>query len=132
MEIKVDTKNARVPVTVMTVSGAIDSVTYEEFQASADELIARGSLYFLFDFANASFISSAGLRALHNVFNKLRVLHKDMDDDQLRKKMSLGEYKSPYLKVCNLSSQAREVFELSGFETYIEIYEDLSTAIASF
>jgi len=132
MEIKVETKNARVPIAAMSVSGAIDSDTYEEFQANADELITAGALYLLIDFANVSFISSAGLRVLHGIFNKLRALHKDVDDDELRKKMSLGEYKSPYLKVCNLSSQIREVFELSGFETYIEIYEDLSTAIASF
>ena len=132
MEIKVEIKSARVPTTVMTVSGAIDSVTYEEFQAKADELIAAGVLYLLVDFANISFISSAGLRALHNIFNKLRALHKDVDDDELRKKMSLGEYKSPYLKVCNLSSQIMEVFELSGFETYIEIHENLGKAVGSF
>ncbi len=132
MEIKVIAESSRVPVSVMHIKGAIDSTTYQSFQAKAEELIAGGALYILVDFSEVTFISSAGLRALHNIFNQLRGLHQDVDDDELRKKMKLGEYKSPYVKVSHLSSQIREIFELSGFETYIEIHEDAGRAVASF
>jgi anti-anti-sigma factor len=132
MEIKVTTENARVPVTVMNINGDIDSGTYQIFQARADELIADGAGYILINMADMPFISSAGLRSLHNIFSKLRSLHKDVSDDELRKKMNEGSYKSPYIKVANLSSHVREIFELTGFETYMEIHADLNTAIASF
>ncbi len=132
MEIKVTVENSRVPVSVMHIKGSIDSATYQNFQAKAEEVIAGGALYILVDFSEVTFISSAGLRALHNIFNQLRGLHQDVDDDELRKKMKQGEYKSPYVKVCHLSNQIKEIFELSGFETYIEIHEDVSKAVVSF
>ena len=132
MEINVTMENTRVPISVMHIQGSIDPATYQDFQAKADELITHGTSHLLVDFAKVPFISSAGLRSLHIIFNKLRTLHNDVNDEELRQKMNSGEYKSPYLKVCNLSSQIREVFELSGFETYIEIHDDLNKAIASF
>lgn len=132
MEIKVVTENARVPVTVMNIHGDIDSITYQAFQAKADELISDGARYILVNMAEAPYISSAGLRSLHNIFNKLRSLHKDVNDDELRKKMSAGNYKSPYIKITNLSSHIKEVFELSGFETYMEVHDDIGQAVASF
>lgn len=132
MEIKVSTGNAQVPVTVMHVNGNIDSATYQAFQSKAEELISNGAHHILVDLANAPFISSAGLRAMHSIFNQLRSLHKDADDDVLRKGMSAGAYKSPYLKVVNLSEEAKEVFELGGFDTYIEVHDDVKKAIDSF
>jgi anti-sigma B factor antagonist len=131
MEITVNTENARVPVHVMHIQGNIDSATYQDFQAKADELIAGGASHLLIDFMDVPFISSAGLRTLHSIFNKLRALNK-VNDDEIGKKMGAAESKSPYLKVCNLSSQVMEVFQLSGFETHIEIHKDTNAAIASF
>lgn len=132
MEIKVTTENARVPLSIMHVSGKIDSATHQTFQAKAEDLIDNGARYILVDLAETEFVSSAGLRALHNIFNKLRALHQDVNDDELRKKMSAGEYKSPFVKVVNSSTQIREIFEVSGFDTYIEAYDDPNKAIASF
>jgi anti-sigma B factor antagonist len=132
MEIKVKTENTRVPLGILHVSGKIDSATHQAFQARAEELIDNGARYILVDLAGTEFVSSAGLRALHNIFNKLRALHQDVDDDELRKKMSAGEYKSPFVKVVNSSEQIKEIFEVSGFDTYIEAYDDINTAVASF
>ena len=105
MEIKVAKENARVPLEIMHISGKIDSLTYQVFQAKAEEMIDNGTRYILVDLSDVEFISSAGLRALHNIFNKLRSLHQDVNDDELRNKMTAGKYKSPYIKVSNPSSQ---------------------------
>jgi len=134
MEIKVFTENGRVPVTVMHVDGNIDSATYGAFQAKADEAIQAGSRYILVDLSHSKFISSAGLRALHAVFNQLRSLHPDtnLSDEEIRAGISAGTYKSPHLKLLNLSREARTAFEMGGFDMYIETYTDMKTAIASF
>jgi len=132
MEIITIVENARVPVTVMHVYGNIDSNTYQIFQAKAEELISKGARYILVDMENVPFISSAGLRAIHNIFNQLRAIHKDADDEALRKSMSAGSYKSPYIKVTNLSTEVKEVFMIGGFDTYIAVHSDRTTAIASF
>lgn len=132
MEIEISQETARVAITIIHIKGSVDSSTYQAFQEKADELIKNGSRYLLVNFSECSFMSSAGLRTLHNIFNKLRSLHKDVNDEQLRKEMNTGAYKSPYIKVCNLSPQLSDAFELSGFETYIEVFDHQKKAIDSF
>ena len=134
MEIKVSTENGRVPVTIMHVDGNIDASTYLAFQSKADELIKGGARHILVDLSHMAFISSAGLRALHTIFNQLRSLHPDanLSEEEVRKGISAGTYKSPHLKLLNLSKEARTAFEMGGFDMYIETFTDLKTAIASF
>ena len=134
MEIKVSKESGRVPVTVMHVDGNIDSSTYEKFQSTAKQLIDEGARYILVDLSHAPFVSSAGLRALHSIFNDLRSYNPEsnLSDEQLRKGISAGTYKSPHLKLLNLSPETRTAFETSGFDMYIDTFTDLKTAIASF
>ncbi len=132
LNIKSTTENARVPVTILNISGDIDSSNYQLFQSYADEKIAQGTQYLLLDFSEVKRISSAGLRVIHNLFNKLRDIHKDVNDDELRKRMSSGAYKSPYIKLTNLAPNVAEVFKLGGFEIYLEMFEDRSKAVDSF
>jgi anti-anti-sigma factor len=132
MEIRISTVNARVRITVMQIKGNVDSVTYPIFQAKADEVIKNGAHYILVDLSEAPFVSSAGLRVLHNIFNLLRSANNDLNDDELRRKMRAGGYKSPYIKVTNLSSQVKDAFIISGFDTYIEVHDDIKKAVASF
>jgi anti-anti-sigma factor len=134
MDIKVSTVDGRVPVTVVHVDGDIDSATSEAFSTKVDELIAGGARYILLDLVHAPFISSAGLRVLHAVYNKLRELHPDanLSDEQVKKGIREGTYKSPHLKLLKLSKEARKTFELSGYDMYIETFEDEKTAVAAF
>lgn len=134
MEIKTTTENGRVPVTVVQVSGNLDSSTYENFQSEVDSLIDGGARYVLLDLAQAKFISSAGFRAFNNVFNKLRALHPDtnLSEDEVKQGIASGTYKSPHLKLLGLSDEAKSAFELAGFDLFIETFTDKQTAIASF
>ena len=134
MEIKVSTENGRVPVTVVHVDGNIDASTSDVFKAKADELIKGGARHILVDLSHVPFVSSAGLRAFHGIFNTLRSLHPDanLSDDAVKKCISAGTYKSPHLKLLNLSKETKTAFQLSGFDMYIETYTDMKTAVASF
>jgi anti-anti-sigma factor len=134
MDIKVSTESGRVPVTVLHVDGNIDSSTYEQFQSAAKKLIDEGARYILVDLSHAPFVSSAGLRSLHALFNELRSRNAgaDLDDEQMKRGISAGTYKSPHLKLLNLSPEARSAFETSGFDMYIDTFTDLRRAIASF
>ncbi len=134
MEVKVFNESGRVPVTVMHVDGNLDSSTHTAFQAKANELIDGGARYILVDLSHAKFISSAGFRAFNDLFNKLRTLNPetDLSDEETKKGIGAGTYKSPHLKLLNLSDEARTAFELAGFDLFIETYTDLQTAIASF
>jgi anti-anti-sigma factor len=134
MEIEVSTEQARIPVTVMHVDGNIDSSTHERFKARADELIQGGARHILVDLSHASFVSSAGLRALHVIFNTLRSLQPDsnLTDEQVKRGIADGTYKSPHLKLLNPSKETQTAFTLSGFDMFIETYSDRQKAIDSF
>jgi len=134
MEIKVSTESGRVPVTVLHVDGNIDSSTYEIFQSTAKKLVEEGARYILVDLSHAPYVSSAGLRALHTLFNQLRSKNPDanLSEEQTRKGIGAGTYKSPHLKLLNLSREAKTAFETGGFDMYIETFTDMKAAIASF
>ena len=134
MEIKVSTESGRVPVTVLHVDGNIDSSSYEQFQSTAKKLIDEGARYILVDLSHAPFVSSAGLRALHTLFNELRSRNPEanLNNEQIKKGISAGTYKSPHLKLLNLSPETKSAFETSGFDMYIDTFTDRNAAIASF
>lgn len=134
METKVFTESGRVPVTVIHVDGNIDSGTYEQFLARANELIKSGVRHILVDLSHSKFVSSAGLRAVHDIFNQLRGfdLDSNLSDEEVKKGISAGTYKSPHLKLLNLSPEARVAFETAGFDMFIETFTDMKTAVASF
>ena len=134
MEIKTSIENSRVPVTVMHIIGNIDSTSHETFTTKALELIQDGARHILVDLSQAPFISSAGLRALHGIFKKLRALYPDTDlsETEFKKRVGRGAYKSPYLKLLNLSKDTQTAFELSGFDMFIETFTDMTEAVASF
>ena len=134
MDIQVSTVNGRVPVTIMHVTGNIDALSYEQFQAKADELMAGGAKYLLIDLSRCPFISSAGLRALHHIFNQLRAMDTDhpKSEEDVHREISAGTYKSPNLKLLKLSKESKTAFELSGFDMFIDTFDDEQAAIASF
>ena len=134
MDIKTYTEKGDVMVTVMHVDGNIDNSTYEAFQSRADELIGSGTHFILVDLSHVRFVSSAGMRALQHVYDRLRSLYpnSDVSDENVKKGIREGTYKSPFLKLLNPSVEAAKTFEMSGFDMFIEIFTDKATAIASF
>ena len=133
MEIKVSTESGRVPITLIHVDGNLDSASYGEFQKKTEELIKNGARHILVDLAHAPFVSSAGLRAIHQIYKDLNALHPDaVNEEEIKKGISAGTYKSPYLKLANLSKETKMVFVTTGFDMYIEHYDDIKLAIASF
>ncbi|CAG0987755.1 hypothetical protein ANAEL_02118 [Anaerolineales bacterium] len=134
MEITVSTKNGRVPVTIMQIDGSIDTTTANLFQNKAEELIKGGARYILIDLARCPYMSSASLRALHIVFKELNAIYPDatLNESEITRGISDGTYKSPYLKLANISNDTKTVFKTSGFDMFLEFYDNTKDAIAAF
>jgi anti-anti-sigma factor len=134
MEITVSTENGRVPVTIVRLQGDLDSSNYMELQERTDQLIAGGVRHILLDFSETKFISSAGFRVIQHLFNELRARSSEggLSEAQVRQGIREGTYTSPHLKVLNLSKESQKAFEMTGFDMYIETYNDLKKAVASF
>lgn len=132
MKLSVSTEKARVPITVVHVEGNLDSASYEAFRSQVDDLIKKGTRYILVDLTNAPYVSSAGLRALNNIFVRLRELIPDVSEEEMRAGINAGTYKSPHLKLLNPSKASTVALDSSGFSLFIEQFTDLKKALASF
>lgn len=132
MELKVSTENGRVPVTVVHADGNIDSGSYEAFLSGVEDTIKGGARHLLIDLSHVPFVSSAGLRALNILLNQLRALTPDVSDEEMRKGINEGTYKSPHLKLLNPSKETMTTLDSSGFSMFIEIFHDRKSALASF
>jgi len=134
MDIKTFTEKGDVIVTVMHLDGNLDNSTYEAFQSKANELIDNGAHFILVDLSHVPFVSSAGMRALQYIYDRLRTLHPDSDlsDEDVKTGIREGTYKSPFLKLLNPSKESAKTFEMTGIDMFIEIFTDKDTAIAAF
>lgn len=124
--------NGRVPITVLTPVGNIDVAAFETFMSKAEEAIRKGARHILVDMTDVPYMSSAGLRAFSAVFNKLRALDPSASEADVLQAIREGKYKSPHLKILNLSKLSRIAFETAGFDMFLETYDDLQEALESF
>ncbi|MFN8381638.1 MAG: STAS domain-containing protein [Anaerolineales bacterium] len=134
MDMKISSENERVQVTLIHIDGNLDAGSYREFQEKTQYLIKDGARYILIDLEHSPFVSSAGFRAIHQLFKDLNAVHDEsnISEEDMKQGISAGSYKSPYLKLVNLSADTKAVFKTTGFDMYLECHDDLKTALASF
>ncbi len=132
MNIKVSHEKGRVPITILSIDGDIDSSNYEQLDQIAYQEIEDGTQYILMDLTGVQFMSSAAFRSLTRIFKKLRSLSMDGSDEEMHKGINAGTYKSPYLKLYKPSKLVAETMKIAGFDMLLDIYEDMKAAIASF
>ena len=132
MEIKVSQEQVRVPVTILKVSGDIDSSTYESFEKTAKDAIEGGARYILLDLTKVAFVSSAGLRAIHEIYKVLSAKSPEVSEAEIHKGINAGTYKSPHLKLSNLNEGVDRVLKMAGFDMYLSSYDIQSKALDSF
>jgi anti-anti-sigma factor len=125
-------EQGRVPVTVFHIRGEINSNTWEQLQAEADQAHREGMQNLLLDLTDVRYVSSAGLRAMHHIFQSLRTNAPGESDEAMSKGLRDGTFQSPHLKLLNPNPSVHEVLKVSGFDMYIPIFHTLKEAIASY
>lgn len=104
-------------VTVIRLTGSLDANTQSQLENKAKEVIDGGAEYLLLDMSNVDYLGSAGMRAIHAITNQL-----SPDDPSMR---------SDRLKVVNPSPAAGKVFKTLGFDSFIDIHDNVDEAIAA-
>jgi anti-anti-sigma factor len=130
LRIAVEQARGRVPVTIMRIEGSVDAANYQALQTAVDAAYAAGARYVLFDLANVAYSSSAGLRVLHSIVDRLA--DESPAESGAATGMSDGSLKSAHVKLLNPSKNVSRLLEVSGFKSFFDIHTDLDTAIASF
>ena len=114
-------------VTVFHLSGTLDAAGEDNLCEQARQAFEGGTLFLLLDMQNLEFISSAGLRALHNIFKMCT------PEGEFEAARGSGEpYKSPYFKLAGASPNVYSVLNLAGFLHNIPFYPTMEDALKSF
>lgn len=132
MDIEVSQHQGRVPVTVIRIKGNIDTSTYEAFQASGEEAYNTGARYVLLDLTDVNYISSAGFRAVSQIYKLVRGPLPPLAAAQQNQGVPDTRYRSTNLKLLRPTARVLEALKLAGFDTFLEIHTDFDQALASF
>jgi len=136
MEITVSKEQGRVPVTILRVAGQLDGQTYQQLIDRARHESAAGAQSILLDLGDLTYISSAGLVALHaiallmrgesipdpeNGWNALKAMDRGLDGGVQRN-----------LKLLNPRPEVASVLDMVGFSAFFEVYTDKQKAVGSY
>ena len=105
------TKRKEGKAMVIAVEGRLDAVSAPAFDTELETLLEAGEKTLVLDFQNLEYISSAGLRSILAVTKRLRGLE--------------GR-----IALSSLQDIVREVFEISGFNKIIPIYDSPAEALS--
>ncbi len=108
------TENIIGDVTQVHLEGRFDADTSDIVEKFLREKIENGIHCFVLNMEKVSFIASAGLRVLLVFARELRQKHK-------------GD-----LRITSLQTNVKKVFEISGLNSVLRIFEDIDTATDSF
>ncbi len=95
---------------VVSLKGRMDAVTAPELEKKINSFIKDGENCFVINFESLDYISSAGLRVVLVVAKKLKPVN--------------GQ-----ILISNLKGVVKEVFDISGFTSILQIYETENEAL---
>jgi anti-sigma B factor antagonist len=94
---------------VVSVTGRIDTLSSSEFQKRMEELLEQAPQQLVLDLCRLEYVSSAGLRSIIVITKKI---------------VSQGGK----LACCALQPVVRDVFEVSGINTKIPVFDSVNEA----
>lgn len=136
MNISVSQVQGKIPVTVIKLSGQLDGQTYQDLINKGREAYKAGWRDFLIDLTDLTYVSSAGLVALHSM--ALLVKGEELPDTEAgwSAYRSMGKSREAgmqqHMKLLNPRDEVRSVLDMVGFGSVFEIFTDLDEAVNSF
>ena len=131
MDITVVNGNGREDVAVLRLKGDFDASGERNFDAAAGQAHRNGARFFIIDFSDVPFMSSAGIRALNGLYKTLSTDLSEQEQQAARKGIRTGGYAAPNLKLVNPNEKVEEVLKMTGLEMFLGIYKDEKKALAA-
>jgi anti-sigma B factor antagonist len=100
-------------INIYKLNGHLDSNTSSGFENKIIQAIDNGSKSMIIDFKNLDYISSAGLRVILKATKVLR-----REDGKIM--------------LCDMQDYVKEVFEISGFDSFMPIVGSMGDALDAF
>jgi len=133
-ELKVDVTDlpGSTPVKFLQLHGRINLSNYEQLENLGGEIYQDGARYILIDLSGVPSISSVGLRAMLSIYKLFESSAASSQGETSPDQKGELETKSAHFKLIIPVEQVCKVFRTAGFEAYIEIFDNLPDAQASF
>ncbi len=112
--VKISQARGRVPVTIFQVQDRINLENFAELEETVKGAYDNGMRDLVLDLSQAVPLSSIGIRAIV-------VIHKMLSAEGVR-----------HFKIANPTTHIREVLDLAGVTDYVEVYDTIEEALASF
>lgn len=106
-------------VDVLSLSGRLDASSSPELKREIEALLDKGRARLVLDLTNLETLSSAGLRVLADARKRARAF-------------KITDLEGGDVRIAGPSKYIREVLDLTGFSTMLQIYEDTLSAVGSF
>lgn len=136
MNISVSEAVGRVQVAIIRLDGQLDGQSYLGLIDKAKELYKEGARDFLVDLTDLTYISSAGLVALHSI--ALLTKGEALPDTEAgwSAYRSMGRASAAgvqeHIKLLNPRDEIKSVLEMVGFDRVFAVFTDLDAAVKSF
>lgn len=112
--VKISQAQGRVPVTVFQLQDRVNLGNFAELEDTAKEAYDNGMRDMVMDLSQTVSLTSIGIRAIV-------IIHK-----------MLSTNNEKHMKIANPMPYIREMLDVSGVTQYIEIYNTVDEAVASF
>ena len=124
------------PVTVLQLSGKLDGSNYLQLVDEAKKIYHNGVRDLLIDMSRLTYLSSAGITAVHRTALLFRGLSIPDDEsgwaDFHAIDLDRDKGVQKHVKLLSPQPDVAHTLDIIGFKTLFEIYTDMDTALASF
>lgn len=135
MEISSEILTEGMQVALLNVVGRLDGSNYTQLVAEARELLSSGVERIILDLSGCSYLSSAGLFALHNIAlmaHNIDPLDQEDGWSALRSMANDKRLLMDRFKIINVPDKIMHTLEISGLSPLYDTYPDMQGALAAF
>jgi anti-anti-sigma factor len=112
--VRVSQAQGRIPVTVFHLQDRVNLGNFTELEEAAKEAYSAGTRDLVIDLSETPSLTSIGVRALV-------IIHKLLSTDR-----------GKHLKIAGPLPEIRDMLDIAGVTQYIEIYDSVNEAVASY
>ena len=112
--VQISQRQGRFPITVFHLQDRVNLGNFAELEQTANDAYGRGMRDLVIDLSQTPSLTSIGIRAIV-------IVHKMLSPDKTR-----------HLKLAGPIPSIREMLNVAGITQFIEIYDTVDEAVASF
>ena len=131
MEISVSIEQAKEPIAVMRLKGALDASNFLEVVDKAQEIYKKPARNLLIDLSEVPYISSAGLVAIHKIALLYSGVSQEVEENT-HPDFTHSSTARKHVKLLSPQPAVDQILDTAGLKLFFKVFNDLDSALKSF